>query len=100
MVNTGPQMASYNQPLAIAQKGAANIIAGVFGDVMGGEEVAQANASFICLAVNNHEGLVAACISMRARLDSVPINYTVPGLCVGDLKRWDDALNTAQGGAK
>lgn len=53
---TGPVMRGYQQPFAIAQESTANLIAGVFGDVRGGVEVAEANAhllaaSFDLLAV-------------------------------------------------
>jgi len=52
---TGKGMQGYEQPIAIVQEGAANMIAGVFRDVQGGEAVAEANAAFIIEAVNNYE---------------------------------------------
>lgn len=50
----------YSQPVAIAQHGFGNLIAGVFGDVRGGEPVAKANAADIVRAVNAHDDLIAA----------------------------------------
>ena len=47
---TGPVMHGYSQPIAIAQQGAANMVAGVFDDVSGGRDVADANASLIAAA--------------------------------------------------
>ena len=47
---TGPVMKGYQQPYAIAQIGERNLIAGAFGDVRGGEEIAHANARLISAA--------------------------------------------------
>lgn len=45
---TGDTMAlKYSQPYSIAQRGEMNLVAGVFGDVRGGEAVALANARLI-----------------------------------------------------
>ena len=58
---TGPHMADdYTQPYAISEHGKANLIAGVFGDVQGGDDIAQANAEFIVRACNAHDDLLAA----------------------------------------
>lgn len=43
--STGPVMQGYTQPFCIAQTSANNLIAGVFGDVHGGVEIAKANAA-------------------------------------------------------
>lgn len=48
---------AYSQPFAIAQKGEANLIAGAFGDVRGGIEVAEANARLIASAPELLEAL-------------------------------------------
>jgi len=48
---------NYSQPYAIAEAGYANLIAGVFGDVKGGEEAAKANAALIVRAVNEYDAL-------------------------------------------
>ena len=47
---SGEVMHRYTQPFAIAQFGEANLVAGVFGDVRGGTEAAEANARLIALA--------------------------------------------------
>lgn len=44
---SGPVMQGYSQPLAIAQQGTPNLVAGVFGDVKGGQSVAEANAELL-----------------------------------------------------
>lgn len=60
-VTTGQIMTEqYNQPFAVTQKGEPNLIAGTFGDVKGGIEVAEANAAFIVRACNSHAKLVKA----------------------------------------
>ena len=51
----------YAQSRAVYQQGAANLVAGCFGDVRGGEAVAKANSEFIVRAVNAHNDLLAAC---------------------------------------
>lgn len=56
---SGSVMQGYSQPFGIKQGNAANLIIGVFGDVRGGIEVAEANAEFVVRAVNAHEALVA-----------------------------------------
>lgn len=53
---SGPTMRDrYSQPFAILQDGKPNLVAGCFGDVAGGEEVAEANAAFIVEAVNSYD---------------------------------------------
>lgn len=52
------------QPFAIAQVRAANLIAGVFDDVSGGESVAEANAHLIAAAPE----LLASCKELREAL--------------------------------
>jgi hypothetical protein len=52
---TGQKLQSQAQPLAIYQKASANLIAAIFGDVRGGEPVAEANAELIVRAVNSYE---------------------------------------------
>jgi hypothetical protein len=47
---TGNVMKGYSQPFAVVQRGEANLVAGVFGDVRGGEAVAKANARLIAAA--------------------------------------------------
>lgn len=48
---TGERMRDeYSQPFCVTQYGKANLIAGVFGDVQGGEDVAQANAHLLAAA--------------------------------------------------
>lgn len=62
----GPNMTNnYSQPFSIAQAGKANLIAGAFGDVQGGEEVAAANARLIAAAPE----LLAALEGLLAQLD-------------------------------
>jgi hypothetical protein len=41
---------SYSQPFGVAEAGTGNLVAGVFGDVKGGKEVAEANARLIAAA--------------------------------------------------
>ena len=50
IAKSGVVMQGYSQPIAIAETGSANIIAGVFGDVSGGLETANANAKLIAAA--------------------------------------------------
>lgn len=64
----GRMLETYSQTRAIVQAGKANLIAGVFGDVAGGEETAEANAELIVRAVNNHADLLAALIEAQATL--------------------------------
>lgn len=47
---TGKVMQGYSQPYGIMQEGYENLVAGVFGDVKGGKEVAEANARLIAAA--------------------------------------------------
>jgi hypothetical protein len=58
-VNAGEVMQGYSQNIAIVERGAPNIVAGIFFDVRGGKEVAKANAALIIKAVNEHAALVA-----------------------------------------
>lgn len=65
----GPHMADdYTQPYAIAEHGKANLIAGVFGDVKGGDETARANALLITAAPDLKHGCTEA---LNALLDYV-----------------------------
>ena len=57
---SGPTMRGYSQPFAIAQEGKPNLIAGVFGDVAGGESVAAANARLLASAPDLFAALEAA----------------------------------------
>lgn len=50
VVPTGIRMQGYVQPLGIVQVATANLVAGVFGDVQGGIDVAEANARLIAAA--------------------------------------------------
>ena len=55
---TGSRMTDeYSQPFAVFQEGHSNMIAGVFGDVSGGEEVARENARLIAAAPDLLEAL-------------------------------------------
>lgn len=54
---TGKIMQGYSQGLAIAQYGEANLIAGIFSDVRGGDETAKANAALIAAAPDLLEAL-------------------------------------------
>lgn len=47
---TGETMQRYSQPFGIIEHGTKNLIAGVFGDVKGGEKTAKANAKLISQA--------------------------------------------------
>lgn len=58
--STGEVMRGYSQPFAISQSGQPNLVAGVFGDVEGGEEVAKANARLITAAPDLLEALADA----------------------------------------
>ncbi len=50
---SGPRMAeAYSQPFAIYEALNENLIAGVFGDVRGGESVARANAALLAHSFN------------------------------------------------
>lgn len=60
MAPTGRKLQGQTQPFAIAETGTFNLIAALFGDVKGGEEVAKANAAFVVRCVNSHADLVAA----------------------------------------
>lgn len=49
----------YTQPFIIVEHHRpTNLIAGIFGDVAGGDETAKANAAHIVKCVNNYEALV------------------------------------------
>lgn len=66
---TGPVMREkYSQPFGVGESGTVNLIAGVFGDVRGGEEVAEANACLIAAAPD----LLAACELALKRIDPNP----------------------------
>lgn len=58
-VTAGSVMAGYSQGYAIVQNGKPNLIAGVFSDVAGGDDVAKANGEHIAMCVNAHDELVA-----------------------------------------
>lgn len=47
---TGKIMQGYSQPFVIAEAGKTNLIAGIFGDTVGGLETAEANARLIAAA--------------------------------------------------
>jgi hypothetical protein len=66
--NTGEVMKGYCQPFAISQELSANMVAGIFGDVEGGEDTAKANAEFIVRACNSHYELLEA---LEIALDAV-----------------------------
>jgi hypothetical protein len=53
-------MQGYSQPFAIGEHMKPNLIAGCFGDVRGGEEVAMANARLIAAAPDLLEALKEA----------------------------------------
>lgn len=57
---SGETMQGYSQPFAIAETDKYNLVAGIFGDVKGGVETAEANAAFIVRACNSHEELLEA----------------------------------------
>lgn len=57
---TGASMLTYNQSFGIFNLPPVNLIAGVFRDGEGGPQQAEANAKFICQAVNSHYELVEA----------------------------------------
>lgn len=73
---TGQVMHSYSQPIAIAQQSAANMVAGVFDDVSGGRDVADANARLIAAAPD----LLAALEKMVAVHDE-PCRFDHNGYC-------------------
>ena len=64
--SAGPVMREgYKQPFAIGEKGKPNLIAGVFGDVKGGPEVAEANAKMIAAtpeAIDLLEQIMERCL--------------------------------------
>ncbi len=62
---SGANMQGYQQPFAIAQQGEPNLIAGCFGDVRGGEQVAQANAALIASAPCLLESLQLAVVTIE-----------------------------------
>lgn len=64
---------NHSQPFAIAQEGKANIIAGVFGDVQGGEEIAAANARLIAAAPDL---LAAMELALRKEPNETPGGFT------------------------
>lgn len=54
---TGDVMRGYSQPFGIAEIGKANLVAGVFGDVKGGEPTAEANARLIAASPTMYDAL-------------------------------------------
>ena len=62
---TGPHMMANELPFGIMQNGEANMVAGVFGDVAGGLETAEANARLIALAPQLYERLEAAKVTLE-----------------------------------
>lgn len=71
---TGETMQGYSQPYAVAQEGKANLIAGIFGDVNGGEVTAKANAKLIAAAPELLEALqlITKGINNKGWFDKVP----------------------------
>lgn len=65
----GATMRGYSQPFAIAEHGKSNLIAGCFGDVKGGEEVAEANARLISAAPDLLEAGVTLCDAVERYLN-------------------------------
>lgn len=57
---TGEIMRGYSQPYCVAELGSTDLIAGCFGDIKGGEEVAKANARLIAAAPDMLDELEAA----------------------------------------
>lgn len=54
---TGDRMKGYGQTFAISEFNKPNLIAGIFGDVRGGDETAEANARLIAAAPELLEAL-------------------------------------------
>ena len=71
---SGPTMRGYGQPFAIAEKGKANLIGGVFADVAGGAAVATANARLIAAAPLLLEAL-RDMVSDRECLSEATVNF-------------------------
>lgn len=66
---------NYSQDFAVYEAGtSANLIAGLFGDVKGGAETAEANAALIVKAVNAFDELITFVIESRNELkESSPL---------------------------
>ena len=85
---TGEKMADgYSQPFGVYEVGKANLVAGCFGDVAGGIEVAKANARLIAAAPEMRE-----CIKL---LRQIIIDGALEGFnpLVGD---WAERLYASQ----
>lgn len=67
----GKVMQGYSQPFGISQSDKANLVAGVFGDVAGGEEAAKANALLIAAAPELLEALKVARVAVKCCLRHV-----------------------------
>ena len=67
----------YSQPFGIMENGGANLVAGCFGDVRGGLEVAKANARLIAKAPDMAELLNLA---LKVHADICEENYLGPCL--------------------
>lgn len=65
---TGERMQSYEQPFAVFQTGKPNLIAGVFGDTLGGEITAEANAKLMAAAPD----LLAVCQDILVEYPTLP----------------------------
>lgn len=85
---SGPIMEGYSQPFAVAQRGTANLVAGVFGDVRGGKNTAEANARLIAAAP---ELLTALNLHLEF-LKSLPPGWL--GKTSGDIGLLNDAYLT------
>ena len=88
---SGPVMRGYTQPFAVGQYGMANLIAGVFGDVAGGIDTAQANARLIAAAPTMLEALIAVRDAAIAREGLGQADYNAVGAKVRD------AISKAEG---
>ena len=64
-------MRGYSQPYGVTQVGHANMVAGVFGDVRGGEATAEANARLIAAAPELAEALSEAAGRYKGTLDAL-----------------------------
>jgi hypothetical protein len=93
---------NYSQTHAIVQWSEQNMIAGLFGDVRGGEDVAAANAALIVRAVNAFDPLVSALEDCRRELwDEWHAHMTQAKFEADPLiKQIDAALSLAKDGTK
>jgi hypothetical protein len=90
----GPRMQhDYMQPFAIAQTGQLNLVAGTFGDVQGGEEVAKANARLIAAAPD----LLAAIQLLHDNLAEYQRINNIGGYENHDMKMARAAIKKARG---